>query len=312
MTICLFLISFLMFSLYHFFLKDIIQLKNNYQNRIINVEPAPFSLFNNLENIEQVHYKLNDLEIEVIEEKVYSNINLFDKNTNEITLTDNSKFPSNYDEILITKSLAKQIKSTEIKLKLNQDIFNMKIVGTIDDGGRYIVPSTLFITELVQKELLSYQGYEVTVKSYENISYVLKELSMQKIDAEKSDDVNNNEINTLKKMTTIFKLVSLIIIIFCVIYILILITKINTEELNVIRIYYYLGYSVKILKKIYIIFYILILLSAYIIAMIILTVSILLLDDILNIKYYIYTLGVILFTLIYIRKKFLRLLKKIL
>lgn len=304
-TILLFFFNFY----YNKYEIDLNNIKTDIKNRkiIVNSDKS-INFFEKMKKVEYAHYLLSNNQVEIINKNI-SNLQIYDKNKLELELVD-GKYIGNKFEILVSKTLYEKINSNLVKLRINNEISDLSIVGIVKHAGNIIILSQKFIYENIKKENIHVSGCEIIVDNYDSIIQVKKELDDESIVSYIDENVQSYEINKLCYILTNFKILFLFIILFAVILSMYNIKRFYLEYKNNIFILKCIGvYNKNISKLINYIFFI-INTSSLIASIIILIIFNKVNHFIFNIKQFILAILFILFILSISQIYFYRKIKK--
>lgn len=249
-TFCLIIINILFLVRNNYYVEPINILKNDENNKTV------IASANDLEDIKD--NKKIDIINPIIEANnltfINENVDLSDI---EIKTTYDKKGNYNfngikfkYDEILVSKSLFKQIGSNYLNLKTDKFSYNLHIIDYIDDGGRYIIFNPTFLQLLISNNLVSNYEYKIILKNYDDIEEFINNLKQKKIFVRKSENIQEKEIKNLEQILKIFDYFMIIIFSILIVCILLIVKNIFLSDLEILILFNYLGFSKKNIFKI--------------------------------------------------------------
>lgn len=221
---------------------EIDKIKNTVENRKIIIKNKKIKIKKNY--IEFVYPYTLKLNLQFLDSKNENDNDSYIKtlfDSNEIYVNKN-KIKSSYD-ILISSSLNYKMQGKKyLNVKINNQDYNLKIVGIIDDGERFIVLSNQMLEEIGENNLES--PYVVVFKKYNYLNKFKKKISDNNInDILLTEEKQNLNMDKLERAKFYYMIFFAIIIFFVFIYCLFYVKKILLNNYSKIEVLYYVGYS---------------------------------------------------------------------
>ena len=254
-TFCLLIINILFFIRNNYYVIQINILKNDENNKTVIVSANDLDVIKENKKINAISPIIEANNLTFVNDGVeLSDFEIKTVNDEKDNYSfENKKFK--YDEVLVSKSLFKQIGSNYLNLKTGKISYKLQIVDYVEDGGRYIIFTPEFLQLLIDKKLVSNHEYKVILKNYDDIEEFINNSRQRGIFIRKSENIQENEITNLEQMLTIFDYFVAVISSIIIICIFLIFKNVFLSELDIITLYNNLGFSKKNIFKILILIY---------------------------------------------------------
>lgn len=249
-SICLILINIIIIFYYNYFKINEIDFQNDIQNRKLIVQSNDENTLQKLLNIKEI----DKIGFIIESDKIYINnnieaVHIFDYETESYSLKNTNTIKNN--EVIISSSLYNYLKEKSLKLKIDNEEYNMEVIEVEDSLSNYIILSHNFIKNLIESNNIKCLKYEIIVKKYTQTNYVMKYLKRNNINAVPYYENTQKKYIFIKNTNLICKIFLTIILIFIIITMILLLKKSIINEKQLIILLRNIGITIQKIQKLF-------------------------------------------------------------